>query len=53
MGNIVFPSSNDIPRWIGMDWLSHKMTEQKAYDPQHILHLVCARLEELGAPCST
>jgi hypothetical protein len=33
--------------WMG--WLSQKMVEQRADDPQSILHLICARLEERGA----
>ena len=29
-----------------MTWLTAKMIEQKADEPQHIMHVICARLEE-------
>ena len=32
-----------------MTWLTAKMIEQKADEPQHIMHVICARLEERGA----
>ena len=34
-----------------MTWLTAKMIEQKADEPQHIMHVICARLEE-HAHCS-
>ena len=32
-----------------MTWLTAKMIEQKADEPQHIMHVICARQEERGA----